>query len=381
MKIPLVTRREFARVVGTAAAAAVAAPDLFGAPQHAKRSDALPAGTIQIDSNENPYGPTPKAIEAITQSEHVASRYPDRMEQRIAEALAQYHKVEPENVALGCGSTEILRASDAAFLAPGNHVLTAEPTFEAVLAFARVLHANTRKVPLTADHRFDLPRLAAACTPETGLVYICNPNNPTGTIVTRDELAVFFQKVPASTTILLDEAYFHFVEDPSYASAMEWFGKVPNLVMARTFSKVYGMAGMRLGYAVGPKEKIAAMRPHLLWSNANAAVLPAALASLNDADNVSHNRDLLNGTRRWLSQELAKDGRRVIPSQANFVMIDVGGDVGPIIETFRARGILVGRKFPSLENWLRVSMGTRPEMETFLAALRSIVPAQTASAA
>jgi histidinol-phosphate aminotransferase len=382
MKSPLVSRREFARVVGTAAAAAVAAPNLFGAAvQHAKRPANMAGTMVQIDSNENPYGPSPTALEAITQSEKIASRYPDTVEEQIRDAIAQHHKVDAENIVLGCGSTEILRVSDAAFLSPDKNVVTAEPTFEAVLSFAKVLHSNTKTVPLTADHRFDLPAIAAACTAQTGLVYICNPNNPTGTIVTKDELAAFVEKVPPSTIILVDEAYYHFADDPGYGTVIDWTGKHPNLIVARTFSKVYGMAGMRLGYAVGAKETMALMRPQVLWSNANAAVCPAAVASLADTGNVARNRELINGTRRWLCEELTKDGRKFIPSQANFLMIDVGGDVQPLIPQFKDRGIWVGRKFPSMANWLRVSMGTRPEMESFLAALRVIVPGKGASAA
>jgi histidinol-phosphate aminotransferase len=376
-----VSRRQFAVTMGAAAAAALTAPKLLESVAHASLPDGMPESTIQLDSNENPYGPSPKALDAITGSERVASRYPDGVEERVYKAIARLHGVDVENVALGCGSTEILRAADMAFLGPGKQAVAAEPTFEAVLAFARIAHAGAVKVPLTSDFRHDLPRMAATCTSKTGLVYVCNPNNPTGTIVSRGEMADFFPRVPSSTVILVDEAYHHFVEDPRYSTAFEWFGKLPNLVIARTFSKIYGMAGMRLGYGVGPKDLIAQMQRHLMRNSTNAAVLPAAIASLNDPDHVPRQKKLLNGTRDWLVRELTKDGRETIPSQANFFMVDVGGDVHPIIEKFRDRGILVGRKFPSLGNWLRISIGTQKEMEAFLAALREIVPAGVARAA
>lgn len=375
-----VSRRQFARTVG-AAAAALAAPRLLESVAHASLPEGMPASTIQLDSNENPYGPSLKALEAITQSQGVASRYPDGMIERVREAIARLHGVEPSQVALGCGSTEILRVADMAFLGPERNVVVAEPTFEAVLDYARVLRANPIKVPLTSDFRHDLPRMATACTSKTGLVYVCNPNNPTGTIVIREELAEFFKRVPDSTIILVDEAYHHYVEDPRYASAFEWMGKPPNLIVTRTFSKVYGLAGMRLGYAVASRDLIRAMNRHLLEDNANAPVLSAALASLGDADHATRQRRLNNDTRQWLCAELAKDGRRTIPSQTNFVMIDIGSDVRPVIEQFRARGILVGRQFPSLGNWLRVSIGTRQEMEAFLGAFRAIVPATAVRAA
>lgn len=358
------------------------ADSLFGAAVAPRETRA--EGFIQLDSNENPYGPSPKAREAMTRSQRNAGRYPDSLQERMAAAVAKLHGVEPANVLLGCGSGEILRMADMAFLSPGKNVVVAEPTFEAVLSYARVTRAEPIKVPLTADFRHDLGRMAAACNERTGLLYICNPNNPTGTIVGRDELAALLLRVPKSAIVLVDEAYHHFVENPRYASAFELAGpewRIPNLMVVRTFSKVYGMAGMRLGYTVSTKENIAAMREHALWSNANAAVLEGALASLSDTDHVAQQRKLLNDTRRWLCRELERDGRRYIPSEANFVMIDVGGDVASVIPKFRERNILVGRKFSSLGNWLRISMGTQTEIEKFLSALRAIVPASSSRTA
>ena len=270
--------------------------------------------------------------------------------------------------------------ADMAFSGPGRRVVAAEPTFEAVLMFAKVLHADGVKVPLTADFRHDLPRMAEACDASTGLVYVCNPNNPTGTLVSGDEMAAFAARVPSSATILVDEAYHHFVEDPRYRSSCELIAAHPNVVVARTFSKIYGMAGLRLGYAVGAAPKIKAMEPFASWSNTNSAVLAAALECLADPDLVPRQRKALNDTRRWLVAELAKQGRRTMPSETNFVMIDVGGDVTPVIEAFRSKRILVGRKFPSLPNWLRVSVGTRPQTEAFVSALGEIVPVKAAAA-
>jgi histidinol-phosphate aminotransferase len=270
--------------------------------------------------------------------------------------------------------------ADMAFLSPGKSVVAAEPTFEAVLAFASVTRADPIKVPLTSDYRHDLARMAAACNGSTGLVYVCNPNNPTGTIVRKEELGNFIQRVPRTTVILVDEAYYHFVEDERYASAFEWIASHPNVLVVRTFSKIYGLAGMRLGYGVGSKEIISAMRPHRIWSNANAAVLEAALASLADTGNLARCRRAMNESRRALCVEMEKDRRATIPSQANFVMIDVGSDVQPVIAALRERNVLVGRKFPSLPNWLRVSMGTPEEMQQFVAALRAVVPAKPVQA-
>ncbi len=378
------SRRNFSRVIGQSLALAFAAPALraaHGVNPTPYATAPAQAAKILLNFNENPYGPTPKALEALSTCGHAAARYPDSAYEEVRDALAAMHGVKRENIVLGCGSTEILRAADMAFLAPGQSVVAAEPTFEAVLNVARVARAVPVKVPLTADHRHDLPAMAAACTSKTGLVYVCNPNNPTGTIVTRDELADFVPRVPSTALILVDEAYFHFAENAQYASVIDWIGNHPNLLVARTFSKIYGMAGMRLGYAVGSKETIAAMQPQILRDNGNAAVLAAALASLADKDYVATSRARMNATRRWLADELKHDGRSFIPSEANFLMIDMGTDVQPIIENFAARNILVGRRFPSMNNFLRVTIGTQPEMEAFVDSLREIAPARAAKAA
>jgi len=375
------SRRQFTRTMGAGLGATLVATQVDLQRAEARLPAGMPDDTIQLNSNENPYGPSKKALEAMTSSQGVAARYPDAAETHCVEAIAKLHGVEPANVALGCGSGEILRLAAMAFLAPGKTVVVAEPTFEAVLGYARVPAAEPVKVPLTSDFRHDLPAMAKATDARTGLVYICNPNNPTGTIVTRQELERFFAEAPKSAAILVDEAYHHFVEDPRYSSTFDWLPKMPNLIVVRTFSKVYGMAGMRLGYAVSSRENIAQMRQHTIWNNTNAAVLEAACASLEDTGHVPRHRELNNSTRRWLCQQFEKDGRRYMPSETNFVMVEAGGDVAPVIQEFRKRKILVGRKFPSLGNWLRISIGTRQEMETFLAAFREIVPASAARAA
>ena len=382
MKKNGLNRRQFAQSVAAVLGGAMVMPALTGTlaetRQHAPRST---DGAIQIDSNENPYGPSSRARDAITSSENIACRYPDVTESRMIEAIAKYHGVPTTQVALGCGSTEILRMADTAFLGPDKNVVAAEPTYEAVLSFAKVMHANAVTVPQTKDHRHDLDAMAAKTTAATGLVYICNPNNPTGTIVTKAAIGKFMDQVPRNAMVLVDEAYCHFTDDPAYGSVIEWIGKYPNLIVARTFSKIYGMAGMRLGYAIGTPETIRAMRASILWSSTNAAVMTAAMVSLSDPDHVVDQRQKINGTRTWLTAELEKDGRTYIPSQTNFMMIHVGHDVTPVIKAFSDRNILVGRKFTTMENWLRVSMGTPDEMQQFVAALRQIIPAGAAKAA
>jgi len=373
---PTLSRRRFTGALGAAVGAAVAGLPRPGAASLARGE---PADLVQLNSNENPYGPSPAALAAMAAAQAVACRYPDAAEEEVALAVARHHGVPPERVVLGCGSSDVLHMAGSAFLGPGRTVLAAEPTFEAVLAYARVTRAEPVKVPLTADFRHDLDAMARACDARTGLVYVCNPNNPTGTVVSADALDAFLARVPPTAVVLVDEAYHHFVEDPAHRSAAERLDRFPNLVVARTFSKIYGMAGMRLGYGLASEANAEAMRARASWSNVNAAVAAAALASLEDEGLVASQRARLNGERRRLCAELERDGRRTILSQSNFVMIEVGTDVKPLIEAFRARKILVGRGFAPMPTWLRVSVGRPAEMDAFLAALREIVPARKAA--
>jgi histidinol-phosphate aminotransferase len=371
------TRRRF--LGGAVAGLAAAAAPPLAATVAAATAPERTTGLTFLNSNENPFGPAPEAAGILGRARAAAARYPDLAEGMLVHDLAERHAVTSDEVVLGCGSSQILHAAAMAFGRAGRKVVAAEPTFEAVLAHAGVAQAQPVKVPLTGDFRHDLPRMAAACDAATALVYVCNPNNPTGTIVSRDELAGFVRALPPTTVALVDEAYFELVEDPGYASALELRARHPNVVVARTFSKIHGMAGLRLGYAIASRENAAALRDQLSWNNVNGPALEAARASLQDQKYLARVRSRLNGTRRWLCGELAKDGRRFIPSHANFLMIDVGGDVGPVIEAFRERRMLVGRRFPSLPNWLRVTIGTEEEMRAFLAGLRRIVPAAAAA--
>lgn len=375
------SRRDFSRVVTQSLALAVTAPYLRAAQNH-RHDQPTPEGAIHLNFNESPYGPSPKGIEALTSCGNIASRYPDSLYIKMRDALAQIHGVERDNIMLGCGSTEILCVADEAFLGPGKNLVVADTTFEAVVEYVQAAHGEVVKVRMTPDHRHDLSAMAAACTSKTGMVYVCNPNNPTGTILSHADVASFVGHVPPSALILVDEAYFHFADDPSYGTATDLIASHPNVVVVRTFSKVYGMAGMRLGYAVGAKQTIDQMTPYNLQPfNGNAAVLAAAHGSLLDQDYIHECAEKMNASRRWLGDQMAKDGRKFVPSQANFMMIDMGTDVQPVIDAFRARKILVGRRFPSIPNFLRVSIGTQSEIEQFAAALREIAPAGRSQAA
>ena len=375
------SRRQFAQTIGATLGTALVAEHLALDAAGARLPKGVSQQALLLNSNENPYGPSKQAIEAMKQSLRSSARYPDALIDEMRATVARLHNVAPEQVALGCGSGDILRVAAYAFLGAGREIVMAEPTYEEMWHYARMTGAVQKMVAPTSDYRHDLPAMAAACNANTGLVYICNPCNPTGTIVYRDELAAFVARAPRTAAVVVDEAYHHFVEDPKYGSAFDLLARAPNLVIARTFSKIFGMAGMRLGYAVSSAEMIQRMGRFGLWNPLNAAVVAAGLASLNDAGHVTRHRQLNNETRDWVCAELAREGRRTIKSHTNFFMLEVGRDVIEVAGEFRKRDVLVGRKFPPMNNWLRVSVGTRKEMETFLKVLREVVPALAAKAA
>jgi histidinol-phosphate aminotransferase len=295
----------------------------------------------------------------------------------LIEALAKMNGVNRDQILLGDGSSEILNLCAEAFTGPGasnkkSHgtLVVADPTFEAIVNNASVNGAEVVKVPLTGSFSHDLPKMAAVAN--GGLIYICNPNNPTASITAKNELRDFITKAPRQTMILVDEAYYHYADSPDYESVIPLIKDHPNLIVARTFSKIYGMAGLRCGYCVAQRETIERMRPHQMWDSVNILALAAAIASLDDPDQVANGKRLNSEARTFMTGELDKMGYKQIPSQANFIMIDVKRPVVPLIQALKQRNVQVGRLFPALPNHMRLTIGKKAEMEAFLSVFRRV---------
>jgi histidinol-phosphate aminotransferase len=327
-------------------------------------------GLVRLSSNENPYGPPPAAFDAMRQAFDRAWRYPDEAADELIGDLARLHGVETGQVLLGNGSGEILKLCAAAFTGPGRPLVMASPTFEAIGRYARAAGGEVIQVALTADFRHNAAGMLEAAR-SAGLVYVCNPNNPTGSVT--PDLRGFLARVPAGTAVLVDEAYHHYADGGGYESVLPLIAEHPYLIMARTFSKIFGMAGLRLGYAVATSELLDRLRFHQAWDTLNGQVLAAARAALGDSAHLERSRRLNRETRAWVAGELTARGCAVIPSQANFLMADLRRDVGPVIEALRERRVEVGRRFPALPTHLRVTIGTRPQMERFLSALGEVL--------
>jgi histidinol-phosphate aminotransferase len=338
-------------------------------PPTVEEFDAL----AKLASNENPYGPSESVLKAMTQAFKYTNRYgyPDG---GLVQELSVHHGVKAENILLGAGSSEILKLVGTAFLSGGKKVVGVEPTYSLVYEHATGIKSDAIRLPLTSDHRQDIATIVKATKThyrDVGFVYVCNPNNPTGVLVTKREIKQLLDALPEDMPVLIDEAYHHYVDDPNYATSVPYVLEGRPVIIARTFSKISALAGMRLGYAIAPAELIQKIRP---WSynSVNAIVKWGGVAALRDTESQTQVKKLTIALRDKTTKELQRLGYEVIPSQANFFMVGIKRPVTSVLEQFRHKGVLVGRPFPPLNEHLRVSVGTAEEMDRFTAAFKEI---------
>jgi histidinol-phosphate aminotransferase len=369
-----VSRRKFAQLLGAGAAAALVRPAFSFAKQTQPNATSSTVGgtIVRLSANENPYGPSANALKAMTNSLDLSCRYPDEHNNVLIDKLAKLNGVNHDEILLGDGSGEILKLCAETFTGPQNgKLVAADPTFEAILKNATANGAEVVKVPLTSSFAHDLSKMLAAA--KGGLIYVCNPNNPTASITPKNELRDFIQKTPRETMILADEAYFHYADSPEYESVIPLAKDHANLIVSRTFSKIYGMAGLRCGYCVAQKETLDQLRAHQMWDSVNIMALAAASTSVDDPDHVPNGLRLNREAKAFTIGELDKLGYKTIPSQANFIMFDCKRPVLPLIKAMKDRNVHVGRLFPPVPNHMRVTIGKKSEMETFVAAFREVV--------
>src|SRR5262245_60572747 len=291
---------------------------------------------VKLANNENPYGPSETVLKAMNDAWKYANRYqyPDG---GIIETIAEHHGVKPENIVIGCGSSEILKIVDDAFLPDHKLVVGVEPTYETVYRFATNSKAKAIAVPLTKTYDANMKeiiRVTKLNARDVGVVYICNPNNPTGRIVPKDEIKLLLDSIPGDIPVFIDEAYHHFVDDPNYEPSVKYVIEGRKVIIARTFSKIAALAGMRLGYAVAPKEIIDQLRVFVMAYNTNTIVKFGGVASLKDTANEAKVKQLNKQIRDKVTNDLKAMGYEVIPSQANFFMVNVKKDVASVGEEF-----------------------------------------------
>ena len=325
-----------------------------------------PGGLIRLDRNENPYGPPQKAVQAIRASLELCNRYPRGEYEALTEKIASSHNVKQEQVVLGAGSREILWMAATAYLSSGKRLVLASPTFEAIADFAQFGGAEVVAVPLNRKFQHDLDGMLARATYADGLIYICNPNNPTGSLTPRKDLEAFLTKLPSRAVVLIDEAYHDYVTaTPDYASLLDHPVRDSRVIVLRTFSKIYGLAGLRVGYAIASPQtvlKLSANRPQ--WSISVAAARAAA-AALEDSDYVRLSAKRNTDDRQEFYNRENAHMLGSIDSHTNFVMMRTGLPSAQVLEHFKKHNVLLGPAIPQMDKYIRVSLGLPEEMREF----------------
>jgi histidinol-phosphate aminotransferase len=364
--------------------------DLFAQTRPGAAGNAVPRmrgnddydAIAHLSSNENCWGPPESVMKAMNNAWKYSNRYgyPDA---NIVGEIAKHHGVKPENILLGAGSGEILDVVGTTFLLGGKKVLGVEPSYSSVYQHATSIKTTAIKLPLGKDYRQDMAAMIKAANTrasEIGLVYLCNPNNPTGIVVSKQEVKQLLDGIPKDMPVLIDEAYHHFVDDPSYATSVPYVIEGRPVIIARTFSKIAALAGMRLGYAVATADIVQKMRPYSMGS-INALVKHGGAASLKDTAAQAEVKNKVMALRKKTTSELNALGYETLPSETNFFMVSIGREVVPVIEEFRKKGVAVGRPFPPMTTHMRVSIGTADEMARFMTAFKEIFPAKAKTTA
>jgi histidinol-phosphate aminotransferase len=328
------------------------------------RTVSAPDGrSYKLSSNESPYGPLPSVAAAIVAAAGDSNRYPDNGASDLIEAIAARFGVPQAHIAVGCGSVGVTQQLLAATAEPGAQVLYAWRSFEAYPTLSDLSGAESVRVPLR-DETHDLPAMADAVTDRTRLIFVCNPNNPTGTVVGRDELARFLDRVPADCLVVLDEAYHEYVRDPGVPDGLSLYADRPNLAVLRTFSKAYGLAGLRVGFLVGQEPVAQAVRATMLPFTVSRVAQAAAIASLAAESELLDRVETVVGERQRVRDALRADGWTVPPTEANFVWLRLGGDTGDFAGACAAAGVSIR---PFGDEGARVSIGDPEANEAFLA--------------
>lgn len=328
---------------------------------------------IKLASNESPYGPFPRVIEAMKDALFNANRYPDGGSTFLREKIAAKLNVSPSKVMVGHGSNELLRLLANVLLNPGDEAVMATPSFIVYPTVVKLMHARAVEVPLKG-HRHDLEAMADAVTDKTKIIFICNPNNPTGTIVTRDEVERFMERIPKDVVVVFDEAYYELVKAHDYPNGLDFVGGKNPVVVLRTFSKVYGLAGCRIGYGIAPEFIIEAVNKVREPFNVNSVGQAGALRCLDCDEEVKERQNLNDEGLAFLYKEFSRLGLSYIPSHANFVLVDIGMNDRATSAMLMKRGIIVrsGDIF-GYPNYLRVTVGKPDENVKFIEHLEDIV--------
>jgi histidinol-phosphate aminotransferase len=366
-----ISRRDLFRTLGAGAAAGVASRSLHGMTMGAQSTAELPATQtpVLLNRNENAYGPSERVLAVLRESVTSGNRYSRTECDSLVLKIAAAHAVSPEQVILGPGLSGILRSVANVFLGPNKKLVQASPTFPALSQFARQTGAQVVDVHINKRYQHDLEAMLTAAGSSASLVYICNPNDPTATLTPRKDIEAFLHKLPPQTMVLIDEAYHHFVSpNGEYASFLDQRLDDPRVMVARTFSKAYGLAGMRVGYLIASRDTARRLDAEQLQADVSVVSAKAAVAALDDSEylklairrNADDRQEFLNHVNGYML--------RALDSHANFVMLDPLRPPDQVVEHLKAHNILIGPLIPAMPRYVRVSLGTPADMDKFWAA-------------
>lgn len=326
---------------------------------------------VQLGMNENPFGPSPKAVAAARAYMENVAPYPDDSGYFLRQKLAGHYKVSMDELIISSGSSDILAMAFHAVLHPETEVLTGEASFVVYYQLADILNMPIVRVPMK-EYGFDLEAMASRITPKTRLVVLANPNNPTGTIVRQKELDAFMNKVPDHLLTILDEAYFEYVNDREYPDSLKYVRAGKPVLILRTFSKVFGLAGLRVGYGISTREVIETLYKVRMAFNTNTIAQVAALAAWDDHEHVEKSVRLNRKELEFLYAEVSKRGIKHVPSYANFILLDLGRPAREVTSALLKLGVIV-RPAWGCPTCMRVSVGTHEQNQTFLAAMDKVL--------
>lgn len=373
MRFAPVSRRSFlhfSAAASTAAALRVATEPLLAYAAAAPH----PKNAVMINANENPLGPCAGAREAVAGITPHAGRYSFEMTDDLVAAFAQKEGLKPEYVKAFPGSSEPLHYTVLVYTSPSRSYVTADPGYEAGMEASKISGARLVKVALTKTYAHDVKAMLAAA-PDAGVFYICTPNNPTGTLTSHEDIEYLLENKPKGSVVLLDEAYIHFAEAPS---GIDLVRADKDVILLRTFSKIYGMAGLRCGFAVARPDLLEKIQQYCGWNAMPVTAVAAAFASLKDEHLVPERRRINAAIRAEIFEWLGRNGYAYIPSQSNCFLLDTGRPAKQVIESMAKQNVVIGRIWPVMPNWVRITVGTREEMAEFQTAFKNVMTGKVA---
>lgn len=365
-----IDRRQWLKSIGIAGTAAILTPTQvlsFERPSIGKAKD----GFVRLTSNENPYGPSKKVRAAITEAFDITCRYPSINLKGLVQLIAEKEGVPADHVVVTGGSTEGLKAAGITFGIDGGEIIAADPTFQAMLRYAENFGSYVHRVPSNKDLEHDLDAMAARVTSKTRIIFLCNPNNPTGTLLEKDRLRDFCNSLENKAVIFSDEAYYDYITEPDYPSMVELVKEGKNVIVSKTFSKVYGLAGIRIGYLIARPDIATRLKKNIM-AMTNVLAIAAATEALKDDEFYKFSITKNMEGKNLIYQTLDTLKLDYVKSHTNFVFFHSKKHIDELGKAMMDQGIGIGRPFPPMYDWARISTGTIEEVNAFCQALKKV---------